>query len=100
MRATRSSLGHGYRRRSRERDRGRRIAKLDFQSVNEARKLGRALGMEIVQVATNMDSMQPAGALKRASWDLHFPKGRYDDDPAHGLCEAPELGMSAAGGAR
>jgi neutral ceramidase len=73
--------------------------RLDMQSVPEARKLGRALGMEIVDAVAAVHTSPAARPLRRVYWDLHFSKGQYDEEPTHLLCQNAELGMAAAGGA-
>jgi neutral ceramidase len=74
--------------------------KLDFQSTREARKLGRALGVEIARAAAGVRTLRARGPLDRAYWELTFPGARADDDPSHDLCPDAALGMAAAGGAR
>jgi neutral ceramidase len=72
--------------------------KLNFQSIPEARKLGRTLGHAIAKLTEGIES-KSEGALAHASWDLAFSNGRYGaaEDT---LCEHAELGIAAAGGAR
>jgi neutral ceramidase len=74
--------------------------KLDFQSMPQARKLGRALGKEIVSLVAKTPVMEPRGELRSRYWDLDFAGASYDGSDAHRLCDPGELGMAAAGGAR
>ncbi|HWA28550.1 MAG TPA: neutral/alkaline non-lysosomal ceramidase N-terminal domain-containing protein [Lacunisphaera sp.] len=76
--------------------------KVVFQSFPEARRLGTLLGQAIAEVSKSIDDTAKlhSSVLRHGAWSLTFPKGRYDDDPNHGLCERAELGMAAAGGAR
>jgi len=73
--------------------------KLNFQSMPEARKHGRALGHAIATLTEEIGGRTAEGRLAHLSWDLRFPKGEYDG-VANTLCEHAELGIAAAGGAR
>jgi hypothetical protein len=71
--------------------------KLTFQSVPNARRLGRQLGIEIARTAAGIETTSASGPVKRAYWELWFPEASADDE--HRLCEFGELGMAMAGGA-
>jgi len=72
---------------------------VQFQSVPNARRLGRRLGVEIARAAAAIQTLDAAGPFEHAYWELWFPSGRYDDS-GHELCEVAELGIAAGGGAR
>jgi neutral ceramidase len=74
--------------------------KIDFQSMPEARKHGRALGQAIEALTRRITDASADGPLRHLAWDLRFPDGQYDADPTHKLCKHGELGMASAGGAR
>lgn len=74
--------------------------KMNFQSMPEARKHGRTLGLAIEEITRKVPDRRADGPLAHLSWDLRFPEGQYDGDPRHKLCKHAELGMASAGGAR
>lgn len=70
-----------------------------FQSVPNARRLGRRLGLEIARAAAAIQTLDATGPFEHAYWELWFPNGRYDDDARHRLCPFGDLGVAAGGGA-
>jgi neutral ceramidase len=74
--------------------------KMNFQSMPEARKQGRELGQAIERLTLDVPDRHAEGPLAHLTWDLKFPEGQYDADPAHRLCKHAELGMASTGGAR
>jgi hypothetical protein len=73
--------------------------KLDMQSVPNARRLGERLGTAIATVAVEIEGLRATGPFDATYWELWFPNARYDEDPAHRLCQQGDIGMSVAGGA-
>lgn len=74
-----------------------------FQSVAEARRVGRRLGLKIVELAEDRAGRFPLnarGQLGRAYWELYFPGAKLGTPGGEALCESGELGVAAAGGAR
>jgi neutral ceramidase len=78
----------------------------DRQSPVEARRIGVALGRRIHDVFDSIVtapgvSNEEGGSerLQHAYRDLSFPNAQASYDPSERLCPAPEIGVSAAGGA-
>jgi neutral ceramidase len=71
---------------------------VSFQSVPNARALGRRLGVEIARAAAAIRKLDATGPFEHAYWELWFPNGRYDD-AGHELCPFGDLGVAAGGGA-
>jgi neutral ceramidase len=69
-----------------------------FQSVPNARALGRRLGVEIAHAAAAIPTLDATGPFEHAYWELWFPSGRYDE-AGHQLCPFGDLGVAAGGGA-
>ncbi|HEU4538834.1 MAG TPA: neutral/alkaline non-lysosomal ceramidase N-terminal domain-containing protein, partial [Polyangiaceae bacterium] len=77
--------------------------KVTYQSVAEARRLGRLLGLKIVELAEDRAGRFPLnarGELGRAYWELSFPGAPLGPRNERALCPHGELGVAAAGGAR
>ncbi|HEU4408170.1 MAG TPA: neutral/alkaline non-lysosomal ceramidase N-terminal domain-containing protein [Polyangiaceae bacterium] len=77
--------------------------KAAFQSVAEARRLGRLLGRKIVELVEDREGRFPAlarGPLDRAYWELRLPGARLGAGAREALCPTAELGVAAGGGAR
>lgn len=71
----------------------------DRQSPAEARRIGHLLGQRIRDVFEGTSTSPSPGPLHHRYRDLQFPNAQATHDPHERLCEAPEIGVSAAGGA-
>jgi Neutral/alkaline non-lysosomal ceramidase, N-terminal len=79
--------------------------RIDVQSVQSARQLGRELGAHVARLAASIAPMHAAPGtgrnLRAKYWELALPGARFSDEQGKAaLCPTPELGIASAGGAQ